>query len=591
MDRPARPHPFKEFPASPLGVQSGIERFPRKYRATNPPPRLESWRCNLTALSHIYNLYFVASRYKVLVYEPNFPDQKLSAQPSLVLSPTVLVDAAPDVSEHSPLGAGRTINALLVDFLGNDEILLLALHDGRVIGYHVNQIQRAIERRQEPGCVETIDGDDVRPFFSEDVGSSAWGLAVHREARMIAVSCNAHTVTVFALALTKESLPKTRSWLPNRSQQHRIVTQDSGENIPCVALCNTGDDPEGRWILTSDINGFSRIMDLARCHEEAFSGVDMHAHRFCAMTESAGNKQCGCEYLEHGIRYYLHATWGVMWLDRRAFKRTESVSEALGSEGIPLKVERMSSTLNCYDNSNNRQRVHNSSTIYGSPVGRLEDNSDESSDDDVSVAEPLTEVEVARGVELRRAPRNPGGVTRAQIKIPPSPIMRLSVKDIFLIQPRSAKSPERPPVGFFDPLFQYIRQNPFMEQVCMHDRINLYAQIVELGIVVVGSAKGRVAIMSLTQTDEGFTSRRPFYGCRIDWILPFQDQEEEGSRPLAPLVGIATGPVQGMLGRQADYSRRWRLLMMYADNSVLSYELGKAREGRVTVHEFGGLVV
>ena len=161
-----------------------------------------------------------------------------------------------------------------------------------------------------------------------------------------------------------------------------------------------------------------------------------------------------------------------------------------------------------------------------------------------------------------------------------------------MVQPRSSKSPERPSVGFFDPFFQHIKQNPYMEQVSMHDRINLSAQIVELGIIVVGSAKGRVAIMSLTQTDEEHSKRRrPFYGCRIDWILPFREQEEEGHRPLAPLVGIAAGQVQGMLGRQADYSRRWRLLMMYADNSVLSYELGKAREGRVTVHEFGGLVV
>ncbi|KAB2573135.1 Ribonucleotide reductase transcriptional regulator CRT10 [Lasiodiplodia theobromae] len=523
MDRPAHPHALKEFPATPLGVQSGIERFPRRNRATNPPPRIESWRCNLTALSHIHNLYFVASRYEVLVYEPNFPDQKLSAQPSLILSPTVHTDTVPDFTDLAPLGSGRTINHLLVDFLGNDEILLLALHDGRVIGYHVNQIQRAIDRRQEPNCVETIKGDDVRPFFSEDVGSS--------------------------------------------------------------------DDPEGRWVLTSDIDGFSRIMDLARCFRREYPAVDMHAHRFCAMAEVSGQKQCGCEFLEQGMRYYLHATWGVMWLDRRAFKRTESVSEALGSEGVPLKVERISPTLNCYDNSNSRQRVRNSSTIYGSAIGRLEDESDESSDDDVDLTEPPMEGDFD-GIQLKRVPRNPQGQTTTQIKIPASPIMRLSVKDIFLIQPRSTKSPERPPIGFFDPFFQHIKRNPFMDRVCMHDRINLFAQIVELGIVVVGSAKGRVAIMSLTQTDETDPkSRRPLYGCRMDCILPFRDQEERGDRPLAPLAGIAAGPVQGMLGRQADYSRRWRLLMMYVDNSVLSYELGKSREGRVTVHEFGGLVV
>lgn len=170
--------------------------------------------------------------------------------------------------------------------------------------------------------------------------------------------------------------------------------------------------------------------------------------------------------------------------------------------------------------------------------------------------------------------------------------MRLSVKDMFLIQPRSTKTGERSPVGIFDPFYQHIKNHPRLEGVCMHDRINLHAQIVELGIVIVGSAKGRAGVISLTQAEEeGSKSRRPFYGCRIDWILPFRDQEEEGKRPIAPLLGIAVGPVQGMLGRQADFSRRWRLLMMYGDNSVLSYELGKSCEGRVNVHEFGGLVV
>lgn len=188
---------------------------------------------------------------------------------------------------------------------------------------------------------------------------------------------------------------------------------------------------------------------------------------------------------------------------------------------------------------------------------------------------------------------DPGGTTDVRVKIPASPIMRLSVKDIFLIQPRSAKSAQRSPVGFFDPFFQKINHHPLLEEVCSHDRINLHTQIVELGLAIVGSAKGRVAVMSLTQAaEEGQSSRGPnMYGCRIDWILPFRDQEQAGSRPMAPLVGLAVGPVQGMLGRRADCSRRWRLLMMYADNSVLSYELGKSREGRVTVHEFGGLVV
>lgn len=209
-----------------------------------------------------------------------------------------------------PLGGGRIINHAIVDFLGNDEILLLALHDGRVIGYHVDVIQRAIDKRQEPDSVETTVGDDVRPFFIESVGKSAWGLAVHQEARLIAVSCNAHTVTVFAPALTKDSLvPHQHSWLTDRTRQYKIITPASGENIPCVAFCNTGDDPDGRFVLTSDINGFTRMIDLLKCLTNEPSGVDIHTHRFCAPIERSGRKECGCRLLEHGgAHYYMHAS-------------------------------------------------------------------------------------------------------------------------------------------------------------------------------------------------------------------------------------------------------------------------------------------
>jgi hypothetical protein len=42
----------------------------------------------------------------------------------------------------------------------------------------------------------------VRPFFQQNVEISAWGLAIHKNSRLIAVGTNKHNVHVFAFGLT-----------------------------------------------------------------------------------------------------------------------------------------------------------------------------------------------------------------------------------------------------------------------------------------------------------------------------------------------------------------------------------------------------
>lgn len=92
-----------------------------------------------------------------------------------------------------------------------------------------------------------------------------------------------------------------------------------------------------------------------------------------------------------------------MWLDRRAFKRTDDLNQALGSEGVPLKVEKMALYFDCYDNSNNRQRVRNASTVYD-PVSDdpdAEESESSNHDDNPGIAEPLNELQITRGVRVR----------------------------------------------------------------------------------------------------------------------------------------------------------------------------------------------
>lgn len=72
------------------------------------------------------------------------------------------------------------------------------------------------------------------------------------------------------------------------------------------------------------------------------------------------------------------------------------------------------------------------------------------------------------------------------------------------------------------------------------DRLNMTQYVPDLGVVVIGSQIGRVAVCSLTRKG----ANGPF-GLRIDWILPLLQQEVDEERPRVPLLGIAVGPVHG----------------------------------------------
>jgi hypothetical protein len=106
-------------------------------------------------------------------------------------------------------------------------------------------------------------------------------------------------------------------------------------------------------------------------------------------------------------------------------------------------------------------------------------------------------------------------------------------------------------------------------------RLSLQAQIPELGVFIVGSPKGRVAVFSLGQCN-WYPRTVPVYFHRLDWLLPLASQEERGERPESRLAGIAVSPVQGRIGKAiGEIARKWRLLLYYVDHSVLTYELSK----------------
>lgn len=187
------------------------------------------------------------------------------------------------------------MNNLLVGDLGMDEILLLATDSGNVSAYRTESIYTAIARARREvrlqGRTEhdpVAVGASVPTFFAEWVEMSAWGLAVHKNARMIAVSANTACITVFAFALEApgekvgthagaattvvgrtfpdsdweiidtpeafEFLAARPSDALRRARNRRLCFWGHDTNIPSVSFLNSDIDPGGDWMVSTDID-------------------------------------------------------------------------------------------------------------------------------------------------------------------------------------------------------------------------------------------------------------------------------------------------------------------------------------------------
>ncbi|KAF2280410.1 uncharacterized protein EI97DRAFT_478352, partial [Westerdykella ornata] len=214
-------------------------------------PRLRPWRCELTACSRYTNFYFVAHGKVISVYEPLFGDQALGS-PVIVLHPPVSVPAPQGyIDPRNP----HDIDRLHVDYLGRKEVLLVACDDGDVVGYYVSAIKNAVEGRTPGAPVQ-----EPRPFLHTNVRLSAWGLSVHRRARLLAISSNTGIITVIAFALASNNGDGGRA--------HSVKEFNVGHNIPFISFNNSGTDPEGRWLLSASISGDAQLWDLHRSGEQ-----------------------------------------------------------------------------------------------------------------------------------------------------------------------------------------------------------------------------------------------------------------------------------------------------------------------------------
>ncbi|KAL1306601.1 hypothetical protein AAFC00_005285 [Neodothiora populina] len=732
--------PFVEVSLLVSGAQLGQHRFERYSidvdTGGSEVPSIAPWRCNLTALSQCFNVYFVAYGEKIYVYQPQFPTQVIPKEPEVVID---TLPSSPGLPGYINPRRPHAINKLVVQYLGQDEVLAVVRDDGDVDAYLTRHIHQALERRHQASNSLGTQGSDLRPFFQRNVGISAWGLAIHGEARMIAVSSNHAEVTIFTFALTREGnsievdddlaneeeriyhMGSTIIPRADREQNDTRVIANGKTNIPDIAFCNTGHDPSGRWLISTDISGVVRSWDI---HKLKCGGAFLATVHPSAVTVNHSSSA-------EAIFDRFNAGWSVMFLDPRSFRTTKSLPEALGvssSAGerdglderqliwdISATIEQVKGRAEIYEH---RSPVDVTDGNYTNPTGRrahhstspsatdtqsspprpnrtlreligelysidgeagflapdtmaedgdngIGDGNDRTGDDDVDEDDDdddASDVVVFRGrggndngdrstqsIFSARADNVTQGTDERQMQVQthdptiqvdddydmrsvyseytdmnsgdeeyltprrganpdvnfqgthslcppelPCPIFHASVTTLHLFQPAPTASVtgHAPIITLADPFYQELPLRHFtIDQI---DRCNMAAQIAELGVVVVATQKGRVAILSLTQVatkapdpmarsgaSPGVSTRR-VYGFRVDHVLPLASQEAAGHRPPVPLHGVAVGPVQGT-EKLADGEKRWRLMIMYQDHTVLSYEICKAPDESVDV--------
>jgi hypothetical protein len=258
-------------------------------------PKVARVRANLTVMSQRYNLYFAAYQDRIYVYQPQRAPPILPAV-SLMLHPP-RTKSAKAIGGTLDRQNGHMMNHITVGDLGSLEILLLAYDDGDVIGYFTHLIAHAIATRK--GHVSLAAGgtksSPIKPFFHDNVGLSAWGLAIHKQSRLFAVSSNKHEVTVFAFATSDgerdlSSSEVADSWktaaqrktdddsptvwsgqtalelethLQSRTRNWRIVLPFGmeGHNAPSIAICD-GSDGNADKVVAVDVRGNTWILDI-----------------------------------------------------------------------------------------------------------------------------------------------------------------------------------------------------------------------------------------------------------------------------------------------------------------------------------------
>jgi hypothetical protein len=305
---------FREIDLGVTSTQSGRQRFPPS--DPEDPPTATPWRNNLTCLSQTRNIYFVAYGDEIYAYRPSFPAQRIDGKRVFRWVP------APTGSDRNTQRAtsrhAHGINRMLVSEFGEDEVISTAHDEGDYIVATVKSVARAI------GAVERGDISEheaaikyIRYVHRSNVGDSAWGLATHKQARLLAVSANHPKIFVYIPALVRQAGATTEVNV-SRMLDRQMSLSGHENNVPSIAFCNTGADPDGQYLISTDIDGSIMIWDIWKRQ-----GIKK-------ITVSVTGIDSGDEFLG----------WSVTCIDPKHLHEVDSDYELLGYERHLQNLER-----------------------------------------------------------------------------------------------------------------------------------------------------------------------------------------------------------------------------------------------------------
>ncbi|KAL3419222.1 hypothetical protein PVAG01_09444 [Phlyctema vagabunda] len=577
-------------------------------------PRICPFRSNLVALSQKYNLYFAAYRTDIHVTQPRNVKNTLPPCSDMIIRPLPSASASKVSAALDPLRP-HCINHVVIGNLGDQEIILISFDDGDVVAYDTQKIMSCVgelmaTKAKHAGNDDTSETPfySCEPFFHENVGASAWGLAIHENSRLIAVGSNRREVTVFIFALTEPGrddiptpttstkfpvttpYPELGSKQPDRSRNQRRVISlvAEGHNIPSLDFSDDKDS-KAHSVVAVDILGNVWVLGIWE---------DKHVRVRRCKKNSLNGSLMG---------------WSVLVLKPGCFKPTNPTpQESLGTDNFDMKIAKAVIENIRFDISRSclSAAVENRSCLYpvddrstavqrpstGLQTTRENDTDTESDTHSNRSCRPSTTARTDVSLfqnflgfaDKRRLDSKPEKLqdllkssSPSGAKADPdlasdllpdgSAILRGQKWDVELIPPNDAAVPT------VCRTMLKIDQTPEMTRLHAIHRLNMTALIPELSLVVMASQAGRVALLTLTLPDMERTRLSPQPMFRIDCILPFQGQT---IRPPFPLLGIAVSPVPDNMAQKRKESsrsapRRWRLIMHYYDHTILSYELSR----------------
>ncbi|PBP15351.1 pyridine nucleotide-disulfide oxidoreductase family protein [Diplocarpon rosae] len=244
-----------------------------------------------------WRLYFAVYGDALHITIPRDLRQTLPAAPDLIID-LPRTEKASEVPGCLDRVHAHDVNNVKVGALGDHEILLMGCDDGDVIAYYTHQLAR--EATKAGG---TRGGDPVKPFFHENVGISAWGLAIHKTQLYTPVDTLGFGGADGGLADHYRQM-NTRLRLPLGPRGH---------NVPSIDFLS--DDRGGAsMVVAVDINGKLWSLDLTTA--EALESPPIEVPQIEPWNSDEDELE--------------RRGWGVICVSADAFKLVQTPQEALG---------------------------------------------------------------------------------------------------------------------------------------------------------------------------------------------------------------------------------------------------------------------